>query len=1109
MKKLFAELTFLFLGIKLFAGVMEVPRKVFVLSTTYFDFLFSAESAQTALLLGEEADDFYLEAKEAFGNSYDFKTLVVISPDSERLLVHYSPSPYNRILVFEGRKGSEQESYKNGLRSLFRYEVSRAVSQSVRSDLWEKISEHVGGDSLQPVALMNMPFSFLEGAVSAELADEEAGLLNDPWNLQLLAQMKIENVVPSLAQLFGAMDVFPGQQFAKVAGSAFCAYIQQRWGLEQFRKLWLACGEISFFKVTKSIFFQVYGYSLEQAWLDFIDSIPLPEDLVNEEIGEGALFFDSDGDCLYKFLVHTPYGFVWYDDSKKEVDIYDTFSPLKMKSLLFLASDVENLSVTPDGRFLIVTNVQGGSRRDFKRYFTRVFDLKERRFVKNYFEQGAEKFLPVLYGGDENFSAEDGNFEEKVISGEEARENFLEKENSGKKEVSEKYELDASGALVKKNSIPKEFSIYAPVKVGENGAAVLLCRENRWLVGIYSGDKGKIGGRFYQIKYGNEILGLKNLRVVDLVANSALGIQKALFFDFVLKDKPAFSRFGFILLDGENVPQGVFVLSQDFSGGMNDAILVKDKIFYFSHKFNHWDFCSVPFSKLEFEKGELWEINNLWDGEFGVAGTESGRRDFAGTEYAGTEYADTEYADTEYADTEYAGTKNAVTKNTSTGLSNQGSVEAEKIYSMVYSDGSTNYFLADKMLAQYKPLSFLFNGGSWTPFMPVRNIDIINGVEKQLGVGLTFQTQADPLLINHLLLSAGALFIPMEFTKLFNGTKDSQEKLAATKLDLEKDFAFTAYYTNSSFPFDISLGGISKFNFDGEYTLKAVGGTNFEFPFLMDFRRLTMDIKGLFMSSTSYWDPHQVSNYPDLSNWPSIHNSYRSWQVAFALQYTNIHQYGLSPLKKMGIEAGMLLSSTWDVNLIELQIKSKNALSKTPQTKTEKNHAIENQRWNYTYSPTQINAGLFTKLELPFLAPLQNRNGWIFCFPTTISGELFYTNGTAIDVDFKILLLGKEIQKGIEKINVYFPRFGLYGGYDVALIYDTQTVALPDLRDFTRFYEACSSCTLNDSIYINLCLFTTPVVGKFSVNQLISNIILQYYMRTQECKLTCNFELKL
>ena len=977
---------------------MGVPRKVYSLSTQYFDFLFSKESTRTAKVLADNADAFYLQAKKDFENDYDFKTLVVISPDSDVLSVRYSPVPYNRIVVYEGKKQLEQEVFSDGLLDLFRYEVIRAVSQSVKSEFVQKASKIIGGDSFQPVALLNMPFSFLEGAVNANLEEDETGLLNDNWNLQILMQMKLENTLPSLMQLNGAMDIYPGEKFSQVAGSAFCAYIQQRWGIEKFVQLWAESGKLHFFKMNKWIFQQIYGLTLEQAWMDFLESIPLPQ--VMEDTS--SFFFDFDNDSIYKFLMHTPYGFVWYDQLKQEVDIYDDYSLIQMRQFLFFASDVTNLYSSPDGRYLIISYIQNGNRENLKKHVTEVYDLKQRAFLK----QGSlPDWLLKFLDNKQDFSDETGIYSETILD-------------------------------------------------RDTGAA-LFCKGNQWFTEIHN---FKTGSRqYFQIRYGDEILKIRNLRRVDGLKADVMGKDNhcVLLFDFILQNEVSFARTGAVILDktGDSasgydyVPVRAVVLDMDFSGGINDGIIFNDKLYYFAHKFNCDEFRYVDVKNLTYSPADVLTADIIFP-------------------------------------------LKALEKKPEIVQKENQQKESQKKESQLFLD---NY-----EISKYNPWGLMFKG-DWKPFFPVYDINFEKGLELNPGLGVTFQTQSDPFANNKIVLSAGAMILPMEFTKIFNGTEKSKEELNAQMDFYDKDIAFCAYGENSSTPVDISLGGLYKFNTQGEYDFKAILRGKFELPGRMSFRRVKMEVMEAFTSSTSYWDSHQVEYYPDLSDWPSMTDSYRSWQSIFSLEYNDLHQYGLSPLKKAGLNTGMRVTATWDLNLIELQ-QQKNAEIKM-------NKSVENQQWRWPYSPTQINLGMYALVEIPYISPLQNYRGWILSFPLSLSAEVFYTNGTALKARSKMLLLGKEIQNGFNKINIYFPRFGLYGGYEVSLDYDTNTIVLPDLRDFTRFYDVLSNCYLNDSLFVNLELYTTPVAGKFAVDQLITNVTFQYYLRTKEIKLSCSFEL--
>lgn len=196
------------------------------------------------------------------------------------------------------------------------------------------------------------------------------------------------------------------------------------------------------------------------------------------------------------------------------------------------------------------------------------------------------------------------------------------------------------------------------------------------------------------------------------------------------------------------------------------------------------------------------------------------------------------------------------------------------------------------------------------------------------------------------------------------------------------------------------------------------------------------------------------------------------WQSSAGIQYSNIHSYGISPMKKLGIASGVKITSSW--------------------------------KWG-EWNPFQISSGFFGTGEIPFLMPVQNYKNIILCLPTTVHAELFYTNGKAVDAYAQLLVSGMEIQNGFWRL--YFPRFGLYAGYDIALEYDTATVKLPDLRHPERFYDVFGHCYLNDSFYFILDFGLTPVLGKFSKFQLQSSLRLEKFLRTDEYKLKFDIQI--
>ncbi len=993
---------------KIHAGEMIRPRTVNVISTQYFDILFPEENAGTAQLLAHNADSLYLKAKDTFNCRYDFRTIVVISPDSSTLSVKYTASPYNRIVIFDAVGRIDTSSYSNGLLDMFYHEVGRAVSQSVRSESMDFVAKYFLGDAFQPAALFNVPYSFLEGAVYAEDEKFMSGLLYDNWNLQKLMQAKLEGAFPSLIQASGAYDIYPGTTLSIFAAAAFYAYIQQRWGIEKFGEYWQECGKINFFKLEKKIFKSVYQEDLNQVWKDFEEAIPVPSKFTEEQqngvtdvYDNSKLFLKTDYDSNYKFVVSTNYGLVWYDDLKEEVDISGLYKLESPRELLFLANSVTNLTVSPCGRFLVVSHVQGGVREQFEHDVLRIYDLKQRRFLKEKYElrDGAIVTLPDGKYGIIGNCTEDRHSSLRVYESEELN-------------VLLGY-TDAALSLVYSRDFEEGVTPYTPAALGSNHFACLVSKNNEWKILVsdictkndYPNDED-----FYSISNERnssqdfpEVFKLRNLRYADYVEVTGNKADKGkgycLLFDFMLQNQASFVRTGWLFFDKDSIPVRSIICTDDYYGGMGCGVMFNCNMYYVSQLLGYSELRCIHLNDIEFEEALI-----------------SYQTDFY------SEYNE------------------------------QPALELE--------------------LKKYSPWKYMWKG-SWKLFMPVRDITLENGVKKAPGLGGTFETQSDPFSNNKLLISAAKGFIPLDFTQLFNASKRSREELEAEQIELSKDAAVAVYFVNTSTPADITLASTFKFNDNGEYTFNAFTDVLFSIPLSMTFRRMTFDFSGMFNSSTTYWDSTRTDTFPNLYDWPSFSKVYRMFQAAVGMKYSNVHQYGVSPLKKLGVSAGIKISSSWE--------------------------------WGQ-WDPFQINMGFYGTGEIPFLMPLQNIGSIILCLPTSVHAELFYTNGKAVEAYSQTLLFGMEVQNGFWRL--YFPRIALYAGYDIALLYDTDSVKLPDLRHLERAYDVFGECYLNDSFYLTLDFGLTPVFGKFSTFQLNSSLRLEKYLRTDEVKLKFDIQIK-
>ncbi|MCR4952981.1 MAG: hypothetical protein K6A43_02805, partial [Treponema sp.] len=200
---------------------MENPRTLNSISTKHFDIFFTEESANSASLVADSADSLFDQALKVFPLDYEIRLVVVISPDSDELFMQYTPIPYNRIIIYDGVPYAKDFEYENTFKTLLKEQIFCAVMACVKNKFWQLASFWLGGDSLQPVTNLNIPFAFFEGAAdfckdynyegwedSQENAFQKQPL-NDLENYSLLVQAKLDGEFPSIFKMYGAMDSYP------------------------------------------------------------------------------------------------------------------------------------------------------------------------------------------------------------------------------------------------------------------------------------------------------------------------------------------------------------------------------------------------------------------------------------------------------------------------------------------------------------------------------------------------------------------------------------------------------------------------------------------------------------------------------------------------------------------------------------------------------------------------------------------------------------------------------------------------------------------------------------------------------------------------------------
>lgn len=983
------------------ANVLGRPRKMFMIATEHFDFIFSKESYETATHLAGKADFIYKKAKDAFGSELNLHMPVIISPDSDVLSVDYTPHPYNRIIIFDSAADYDTAVFEDVLCSLFYREVYKALAQSSRSSFNQFVSDWLAGETYQPVALFNLPYSFIEGAAYlAEASDEngQEGRLNDGYFLQILSQAKLEGKFPNWMQVSTVRDSFPGEELALAAGAGFSAFLMNVYGVQKYSQLWKESGSINPL-LTQGVFSKVYEKSLSELWQEFEQSVQVPQNLAESE-----LVFPGDSEANYEHILVTDYGIVWYDRLRHEVDIYDENSFFKIRQLLFLADNVSRMSLSPNGRYIAVSHTQGRTMEDLSSCSTWIYDLKERRFLKAKYPLRDSTIVC-----DKN-----GDF---VVAGVNV------KKSRPRLQVYSMPQTRKTKLIFEKTFKPNQIP-FSPVYAGNGfltyilakGTSHYLCKcgfsghndsEKKWL--ITSGSAKTSAFAPLQIQ-----------RLAFCRGNAKTGPLYT--FTFALPHENCFTRAGFVFLDGNLEPVRVALSSKDFSGGMNfPTVSRKGELFYSAKTFKVNELRKVGLGAVDLVPGALCVAD---------------------------------------------------------AFEAPASPEAQThVFSQipVFSDSQLK-------IKRYNPFKYIADV-SFTPFFPIKLIDLSDGIFYWPGLGITIESQTDPCMNTKMLFSAGWTYLPLDFSWTKNIPSNYLATIRSESLNLKKDKSFAYYIENSSTPLYLKAGTVFDFNLQGEYYFKSVIGGQWKLPIGIALRNLLFDFQASYEVSTDYYDQTQSAIRPSLKNWPKFTQAYGICELSWKLEYSNIHQYGYSTFEQRGLSLGIRAYSMWDMYEVHLLKNARNdseAQDQADETSQLTNAQKKNLFDNNLAEITQLNAGFYASVAIPRLTPFTSENGWILSVPAKISAEFMNKAGTALDAKYQILLLGREIHNGFASALFYCRRAGLWFGYDMSLVYDTTEVRLPDLRHKNYLAEIFKDVSYTHAIYAVLNLDVNILAGKLS-----------------------------
>ena len=1026
-------------------NVLGRPRRMYLIKTEHFDIIYSNKSEETALLLVENADRLYqkavdtinaLDPDKALAAKINLHMPVIISPDSDLLSIEYTPIPYNRIILFDSPADYQTAGFEDSLLSLFYRELVQAVAQSIRSPFNQFIATWMTGDIYQPVAIYNLPYSFIEGLAYLAEADEDGdgfsegleGRLNDGYFLQILSQAKLEGKFPKWIQITNVRDTYPGEELALAAGAGFSAFLMNAYGVEKYAKLWEESGKINPL-LTQGVFKNTYGKKLNELWAEFEASVPLPDGLMEAESfeREGEILFPNDKEANYEHILITEYGTVWYDRLRHEVDIFDDNNTNKMRQLLFLADNVERMALSPDGRYMAVSYTQARYMEDLSTSLVWIYDLRERRFLEAKYNL-RDAAIVKRTGGEYALAG---------VNVQESRAKLQVYTLPCGEDDGDDPELIFS-QIFERNEIP-----FSPVYGGDGfisyirsqGKENFLCRlcfdqaaeqgvglKNKWLIKTDSADQSSAEG----LKPGR--LSYNPPRAASLPQYT---------FVFTLPHEHTYTRAGFIYLNENFEPQSVQLAAADLSGGINFPVLgPSEKLFYSAKKYAENQLRSVELSSLPLAAGELVEAA----GEDGKAGE----------------------------------LDNAVATQAAGELG-----EAGATLPLSPHDALQTY-----NVRWYNPIKYMLDF-SFTPFFPIKTLDLN---EKNLywpGLGLTIESQTDPCMNTKALLSAGWTYLPLDFSWTNNMPSSYLAKFRTESLNLSKDKSAAFYIENTSTPVELKAGVIFNCNRNGEYTFKVIGGGQWKIPIGLAIRHFVINLQGSYSASTDYYDQSKSELHPSLSNWPSFKQAYELYEISARIEYTNIHQYGFSTFEQRGILLGMKAYAMWD--MVELRQLEDPKISDV----------------------TQLNFSFYGKAAIPGLLPFTGKNHWVLSMPALLNVEFVNKPGTAFESSFQVLLIGREIHNTAIPYFMYARRAGLWFGYNMALVYDTTEVSLPDIRRDNYLAELFKDIRYTHALYMVLNFDFNLALGQLSTVPINTTLTGTWFPESNGYQITLDMRFKL
>lgn len=347
--------------------------KLYTISTTNFDIVYSEKSKDTAYYVASIAEDVLTDMNQHLSNKTLRRITVVISSDMETANGMSTPVPYNCILLYDHipETGGSIDGYSNWIKDLFTHELVHSISLTLRGPMWETGAK-IFGNWVVPQMIIH-PMFMVEGVTVSFESLEGYGRVNNPYIAHQIWQDIIEGRPKTISQATGAYNIYPYGQTFYHYGGYFSAYLQQKYGMEKYRQLWHQTGKGIIFTLLPGAFRKVYGVRIRDEWKNFYKYIQVKQTI---ETNTNRLLKRL---CLIKSPVAVGNRIFYIDGFNREIRVYDTTTGMD-GLILYTDYLVDTIDVKKDGSTILIS----GSylKNNLYKLVVREYDMHIRRYTK-------------------------------------------------------------------------------------------------------------------------------------------------------------------------------------------------------------------------------------------------------------------------------------------------------------------------------------------------------------------------------------------------------------------------------------------------------------------------------------------------------------------------------------------------------------------------------------------------------------------------------------------------------------------------------------------------------------------------------------------------------